>query len=111
MADNLAKVRRKLELATDLIESTDEKIITHKANTLEALARNDKLEVDLQSSKRRIVLIHEDLRVAKERLAAAEEKLKKTQDTSEEVEKARDEMEEGEQEERIEKLEARASRR
>merc|ERR1712183_1105795 len=108
MADNLAKVRRKLELATELIESTDEKIINHKAATLEAIGRNDKLEVDLQSSKRRIVLIQEDLRVTKERLSGQEEKLKKTQDSSEEVEKARDEMEtkEGEQEERIEKLEA-----
>jgi len=107
MTDNLGKVRRKLELATELIESTDEKIIKHKADTLEAIARNDKLEVDLGSAKRRIVLIQEDLRVTKERLAASEEKLKKTQETSEEVEKARDEMEgkENEQEETITKLE------
>merc|ERR1711872_667912 len=38
MTDNLGKVRRKLELATELIESTDEKIIKHKADTLEAIA-------------------------------------------------------------------------
>jgi len=108
MADNLGKVRRRLEQATELIEATDEKVIKHKADTLEALARNDKFEVDLQSSKRRIILLHEELRIAKERLAAAEEKLKKTQDTSEEVEKARDEMEasEGDQEAKIEGLEA-----
>jgi len=107
MADNLGKVRRKLEQATELIESTDEKIINHKASTVEAIARNDKLEVDLQSSKRRIVIIQEDLRVTKERLAVKEEKLKKTQDESEEVEKARDEMEskESEQEEKMSNLE------
>merc|ERR1719234_3025302 len=107
MTDNLAKVRRKLEQATELIESTDEKIINHKAATLEAIGRNDKLEVDLQSSKRRIVLIQEDLRVTKERLSGQEEKLKKTQDSSEEVEKARDEMEtkENESEEKITNLE------
>merc|ERR1711872_59101 len=93
MTDNLGKVRRRLEQATELIESTDEKIISRKAATLEAQARNDKLEVDLQSSKRRIILIQEDLRVTKERLQGQEEKLKSTQDTSEEVEKARDEME------------------
>merc|ERR1711962_1556476 len=75
--------------------------------TLEAMARNDKLEVDLQSSKRRIILIQEDLRVTKERLTGQEEKLKTTQDTSEEVEKARDEMEERENEAegKIEELE------
>jgi len=107
MTDNLAKVRRKLEQATELIESTDEKIINHKAATLEAMARNDKLEVDLQSSKRRIILIQEDLRVTKERLTGQEEKLKTTQDNSEEVEKARDEMEsrENEAEGKIEDLE------
>jgi len=107
MADNLGKVRRKLELATEKIEATDEKIINSKASTLEAIARNDKLEVDLQSSKRRIVIIQEDLRITKERLAVKEEKLKKTQDESEEVEKARDEMEskESEQEEKMSNLE------
>jgi len=108
MTDNLTKVRRRLEQATSLIEATDEKIINSKAGTLEALARSEKLEVDLQSSKRRIVLIHEDLRVTKERLAIQEEKLKKTQETSEEVEKARDEMESNEQaqEEKMDNLES-----
>ena len=69
MADNLAKVRRKLEQATELIEATDEKTLSNKASTIEANGRSEKLEVDLQSSKRRIVLIQEDLRVTKERLA------------------------------------------
>jgi len=96
--DNLAKVRRRLEQATELIEATDEKITKHKIATLDAMARSEKLEVDLQSSKRRIVLIHEDLRVTKERLSGQEEKLKTTQESCEEVEKARDEMESKEQE-------------
>lgn len=105
--ENLAKVRRRLEQATELIEKTDEKCANHKTATLNALARSEKLEVDLQSSKRRIVLIHEDLRVTKERLALQEDKLKKTQETSEEVEKARDEMEskEQQQEQKMENLE------
>jgi len=105
--ENLAKVRRRLEQATELIEKTDEKCANHKTATLNALARSEKLEVDLQSSKRRIVLIHEDLRVTKERLATQEDKLKITQESSEEVEKARDEMEskEQEQEQKMENLE------
>merc|ERR1712212_928353 len=83
---------------TDLIEAADQKIIDCKHSTLEAISRFEKNEVDLQSSKRRIVLIQEDLRVTKERLAVNEEKLAKTTETSEGIEKEREEMESHEQE-------------
>merc|ERR1712119_192030 len=96
--DNLGKVRRKLEQATDLIEAADQKIIDCKHSTLEAISRFEKNEVDLQSSKRRIVLIQEDLRVTKERLAVNEEKLSKTTELSEGIEKEREEMESQDQE-------------
>merc|ERR1711931_198000 len=71
------------------------------------MARFEKLEVELNSAKRRMVLIAEDKRVAQERLAAGEEKLTKTTSTSEQVEEERAVLENDELtiEEKIENLE------
>jgi len=104
---HLEKVRGKLEEITSFIEDADERILTRKNNTAEAMARNDKLEVDLAQAKRRILLIQEDLRATNARLAEMESKLAKVQSESEEIEKVRDEMEanEGEMEVKIENLE------
>jgi len=101
------KVRGKLEEITSFIEDADERVLTRKNNTAEVMSRNDKLEVDLAQAKRRILLIHEDLRTTTTRLAEMEAKLHKVQSESEEIEKVRDEMEanEGEMEEKIENLE------
>lgn len=103
----MENVRAKLEEFTEHIETADEQVLTHKNDTLEAIARYEKLEVDLAQAKRRIMLIREDLRHATERLSVQEEKLTVTQTECEEVQNARDEMEshEGEQEEMIDNLE------
>jgi len=105
--DYLNKVKRKLELATGKIEDADQKVLDCKQGTLEAMARFEKLEVELNSAKRRMVLITEDTRVAKERLAAGEEKLTKTSSASEQVEEERAGLENEELtiEEKIENLE------
>jgi len=90
-----------------MIEAADQKIVDCRHATLEANARFEKLEVELQSSKRRIVLITKDLEAAHERFGHSDEKCVKATATSEEAEIAREQLENEELsiEENIEKLE------
>merc|ERR1719193_2701807 len=108
MGDHLENVRAKLEEFTEYIEKADEEALTHKNDNIEAIARYEKLEVDLAQAKRRIQLIGEDLRVATERLTVQEEKLAKVQAECDADQATRDELEshEGEQEERIDNLDS-----
>merc|ERR1711962_644494 len=106
MGDHLENVRAKLEEFTEHIEHADEQVLQHKNDNIEAIARYEKLEVDLAQAKRRIMLIKEDLKNATERLAIQEEKLAKVEAECSEVQEARDELEshEQEQEEKIDNL-------
>lgn len=90
-----------------MIEAADQKIVDCRHATLEANARFEKLEVELQSSKRRIVLITKDLQAAHERFGHSDEKCVKATATSEEAEIAREQLENEELsiEENIENLE------
>jgi len=98
MGDQLEKLRAKLEEFTEAIEASDEKVLNHKNNTQDGISRINKLDVDLQQSKRRIILIQKDLEVTQERLGNQEQQLAKTQGECEEIEKVRDELESSEQE-------------
>lgn len=105
--EHLGKVRRRLEEATEMIEAADQKIVDCRHATLEAKARCEKLEVELQSAQRRIVLITKDLTLANERLGLSDGKLGTATSSSEEVEVERETLENDEltTEENIEKLE------
>ena len=109
MADGekLGKLRKKLQEVTELIENADQKKTDCKHADVEANARLEKLEVELQSAGRRIVLIKKDLADTTERLQVDEVKLGRSTETGEEVEKDRDQLEtkESEDEEKIETLE------
>lgn len=73
--EKLGKLRGKLKEITELIDAADSSKVDAKYATVEALARLEKVEVELQSSKRRIQLIKKDLTDANERLCVGEEKL------------------------------------
>ena len=76
--EKLGRLRGKLKEITELIDEADSAKTTAKHATVEASARLEKLEVELQSAKRRIQLIQKDLADASERLGLGAEKLSST---------------------------------
>lgn len=105
--EKLGKLRAKLKEITELIEEADQKKTDAKHETVEAIARLERLEVELQSGKRRIQLIKKDLEDNSARLSVAEEKLGKSTSSSDDVEANRQELEqkESEDDEAIQNLE------
>merc|ERR1719411_1576254 len=101
--ERLGKLRAKLKEITEYIENADQRKTDAKHSIVEAGARLEKAETEVQSSKRRIVLIQKDLDDARERLATAEGKLTTTTTTSDGVETQRQELEtkESEDDEKI----------
>jgi len=105
--ERLGKLRAKLKEITEYIETADQRKTDAKHAIVEASARLEKAETEVQSSRRRICLIEEDLKVTSERLQTAEEKLKTSTDTADECETTRQELEtkESEDDEKIQNLE------
>jgi len=105
--EKLGKLRNKLKEITEYIETADQRKTDAKHAIVEASARLEKAETEVQSSRRRICLIQTDLNDASERLQTAEEKLKVSNDTTDDCENTRQELEtkESEDDEKIQKLE------
>jgi len=105
--EKLGKLRGKLKEITEHIDEADSSKTDAVHANVEALARLEKLQVDLQSSGRRTQMVAKEVKDVSERLVIAEDKLAKTTTASEEDEVIREELEakESEGDERVEELE------
>jgi len=105
--ERLGKLRGKLKEITEHIDEADATKTDAVHANIEAMARLEKLETELQSAQRRTQMVKKELADITARAETADGKLKKVAEESEEIEATREEMESKEQEadERVEELE------
>lgn len=103
----MGKLRAKLKEITEHIDEAEAAKTDASHANIEAIARLEKHDTELQSAQRRVKLVQKDLTDVTERLKGQEKKLKSTTKQSEEIEETREELEtkEAEGDEHVEELE------